>query len=152
MRARVLNDEDFTGQQDRPFGFSVAVFTGVEEFGFGLSRQSLQTVDGIFGGSLPIPFDATAFHEYRIEAQPGVRYDLFVDSILFTSGSPYPLQFPSSISLGDGTGAANATAELTRLEFSQLSQVPEPTTLTLALAVAVTLFGWQRRRALGTAF
>lgn len=146
LRARVLEVESFPGLP-RPFGFSAGAFTGSEQVGIGFTTSSIQTVDGFYGGRAPIPLDTTQFHDYRIEARPGVGYDLFVDSALVTTGHSVAIFFPNSLGFGDGTGAANARAEVTSFVFSQaISQVPEPTGIALILVGVAALYVPQRRR------
>jgi len=142
VRARVVEDEstDFS----RPFGFSIAAFTGTEEVGIGLSSKSIQTVDGIMRGADPIAFDTTQFHTYQLLVRPGLGYELYVDSNLFTSGSAFPLVYPNSLLLGDGTGAANARAEITSLSFSQ---IPEPSATALFVAGFGLFCAMRHRRA-----
>lgn len=149
MRARVLQEERFPPFAPL-FGFTFGGFNGFEEVAIGFTLSSIQTIDGWYGGRDPILMDTTRFHDYRLEVQPGVKYDLLVDSVLVASGKPYAapfdVSFPNALVLGDGTGGANARAEITRFDFSQ---VPEPGVLALVLVGIAGLFVSQRREVHG---
>jgi hypothetical protein len=141
MRARVLEDEGEVTVNS--FGFCAAAYGGTEEFGFGLGTQLTQTIDA-YGREEPLASDNTEFHDYRLEVTPGFGYQLFRDDDLITTGVPFELAFPNGLELGDGTGGANARAEVASYTFSQ-GAVPEPGSLAILCLVGASLLRRNRK-------
>jgi hypothetical protein len=115
IRARVLAESgNFTSNS---FGFCFGGLTGPESFvaGIGTGR-----IEDVFGNVLSTTIDNTQFHDYRLEATPGVGYEFFVDDALLATGPPRPRTPPQNILLfGDCTAGAGAHAEMTAYTFSQ---------------------------------
>jgi hypothetical protein len=99
---------------NRPYGFCFEARTDRDFFdtGLGLTRIAdafLTTVD----------FNTAQFHQYQLNAIPGVGYRLLIDGQLVQTGKPKPLISPNQIILGDCTGGTNARAEVTAYSFTQ---------------------------------
>src|SRR5262249_41970745 len=75
VRRRVLQSELL--DQGAAFAFDVVAFTGSEVFGFGLNTT---TIRAPLGTQQLASIDATQFHDYRIEANPGVNVSIYVDN------------------------------------------------------------------------
>jgi hypothetical protein len=123
VRAKVLNEE----QSDdlNHWGFSFWIKTGTEDFAIGISPHAIvgSKVATDWGETLTTSVDNTVFHDYRLEGTPGVGYKFYVDNLLVGSGSAWaggsgPLA-ENGLYLGDGTGGANAKAEITSFRFEQ---------------------------------
>jgi hypothetical protein len=146
VRARVVQDQG-NGQ---PFGFGFNIFTDKEIYGIGISTTKIYDVSG---NILSTTIDNTIFHEYRLEANPGVGYNFYVDNILLASKQARafdPAYSPNVLGLGDLTAGMNASAYVTEFKFSQLSPpIPEPSTLPMGLVgIGIVLF---TRRVIGRA-
>jgi hypothetical protein len=103
-------------------GWGVGVAVGAQQFTVGFITNAIWIDDS------QIPFDATAFHDYRLAGAPGTNtYSLYIDNVLFANGSSITPFFPGNyILFGDLSGAANARAQLQAFTFRQ---VPEPAAL-----------------------
>ena len=104
--------------------------------------------DAILIAGSQTPFDATAFHDYRLTGTPGINaFSLYIDNVLFANGHSSFEKFAvgNYVLFGDLTGAANARAEVQAFTFRQ---VPEPATTLLAVCAAALckLFARARRR------
>jgi hypothetical protein len=142
IRARVLQDE---GNADtNPYGFAFYAFTGTEVFGTGLSTGHI--VNQSSPSSHLLNFDNTDFHDYRLEATPGIGFRLFIDNVLIDSGAPRPYISPPLLGLGDGTGGTNARADVASYTFSQVAAIPEPASLILLGTGVVGLLCFTRVR------
>jgi hypothetical protein len=144
LRARVTAVEVPYPGQEHPFGFSFAVEGDSAGVGVGvgtfIQNPAGQAVHGI---------DTTQYHDYLLQGTLTGGYSLFVDGNLAMTGAPYSLDYTTGsneLSLGDGTGAENARADVSYFSFTQ--PTPEPSTLTLlgAGAVGLSAYGWRRRR------
>lgn len=94
------------------------------------------------GTNAALLHDATVFHDYRIEFTPGAStFDFYSDNVLFGTGNTLSSTV-NQIAFGDGTGSANARAELTSYTFSQ---VPEPSAAALSM-IGVLVAVARRRR------
>lgn len=138
--ARVLEEEG--NVQSNSYGFFVAVTTGREDFGIGLGTHRIEAT-----GAPPYPFttsiDNTVWHNYRLNGQPGVGLQIYVDNVLVLSDAPdpdyqksYSGPTGSSLSFGKGTCGTNALAQMTALSFQQspgfiTSQAPVGGTLAI---------------------
>jgi len=107
-------------------GWGVGVAMGLQQFTVGFITDAI-----LIAGS-QIPFDATAFHDYRLTGTPGRdTFSLYIDNVLFANGSSFQPFFPGNyILFGDLTSAANAWAQLGAFTFRQ---VPESSTFALVL-------------------
>jgi hypothetical protein len=108
FRARVL-------QADVNGGLFLSTFSGTE-FVSVIVRSGLVRVQG-----QNFTLDTTAFHDFRLEAVPGVGSSFFVDDA-FLSGFPtVTATIANQVLFGDGSGgpAANASAQIQQFTFSQ---------------------------------
>lgn len=98
-RVKVLTSE----QWSFPFGAYVA---------FGNSGVALMSnlLSPFAGGWTSYPFDATQWHEYRLDVAACGRWTFFVDDVYLTSGLGAHTSGTPLIAFGDGTGGANADA------------------------------------------
>lgn len=120
VRARVLQSE--TGDLG---GFDFGAFTGNERFGIFLDTNTISDLaDGVLSASI----DTTIFHLYRLDATPGIGFNLFVDGTLVATGASDPIS-QNQLYLGDATSGGNARADIASYTFQQT--VPEPATLLL---------------------
>lgn len=107
------------------YGFSVDFNTGGEGIIVGFSTSHLTV-----GTATPVAFDATAFHDYRIEFTPGSStFSFYIDNAFHSNGNVLATG-TSRLAFGDGTGGANTTAQITALTFTQ---VPEPSVSALLM-------------------
>lgn len=115
VRARVLQSE--VTQPGAPAtAFIVYAGTGTESFGFGLN---ITTIDAPYGSATFHSIDATQFHDYRIEAEPGVRVRIFADDVLLIDRAPPRNSAPNVLGFGNASSFENGRAEVTRFVFSQ---------------------------------
>jgi hypothetical protein len=123
-RSRVLDSEGSIAG-----GWGVAVAMGGQQFTVGFSTDAIWIAD------TQMPFDATAFHDYRLTGAPGINtFSLYIDNDLFANGRSFVPFFPRNYVLfGDLTSAANARAQLQAFTFRQ---VPEPAAMFLAVCGA----------------
>jgi hypothetical protein len=107
-------------------GWGVGVAMGAQQFTVGFITDAILIAD------TQRPFDATAFHDYRLTGMPGINtFSLYIDDVLFINGRSFQKFFLGNyILFGDLTGAANARAQLDAFTFRQ---VPEPCTIALLL-------------------
>jgi len=101
-------------------------YTGNEGFIVGLDTNNIN----ILGTGPLIPFDNTQFHDYRIEATPGVSIKLFIDNALVADRVPYSVSEPNVLQLGNDSSFENGQAELTSYSFAQgptLAPIPDQT-------------------------
>jgi len=123
-------------------GWGIGVALGTQQFTVGFSTGAI-----LVAGS-QIPFDAMAFHDYRLIGMPGMdSYSLYIDDDLFGSGRSFQ-KFPSGnyILFGDLSGTANSRAQLVAFTFKQ---VPEPCTIALLLSgLSIALQASQRKHRL----
>lgn len=108
------------------FGFAVSAATGAEQYLAGFRTDRV-----VFENLSFFEWDTTSFHSYRIETTPGsTTFDFFINDIKVAS--PTTTNRPlNRLAFGDGTGSANAHAEITAFSFTQ---VPEPSSTSLFLA------------------
>jgi hypothetical protein len=111
-------------------GFSFAASTGKESYGVCImpipdhnNPVLLPSIVSLFNGTSnvkAVPLDnPKGPHTYRLEVFPGLGAKLFIDAnppLLF--GAPVPSAIPNSLELGDGTGGANAIADITYFSYS----------------------------------
>ena len=142
VRARMLDDEPTDS-----IGFFFSVNTGTERPEVFFGTDSLRSPSTV---SITSAIDTSLFHDYRIEGTPGVAmFDLYVDDNLVAGSISASPTSENYIGLGDPTGSANAHAEITHFEFTQ---VPEPSSLLLCSAIVTMglVCLRSRRRVLGS--
>jgi hypothetical protein len=130
--SRVLQSEGAS------YGWYVGVNDGAHSADVGFRT------DGITLALAPIiSFNTTQFHDYRLEYTPGAAtFSLFVDNNLFATQTALASTL-NRIGFGDGTGAANAQAEMTSYRFSQ---VPEPSAAGMLLLGALAVMASRQRK------
>jgi hypothetical protein len=115
VRVRVLQSVQI--QSGAPAtAFIAAAFTGAELFGIGLNTTTLCAP---FGTREYHSIDATQFHDYRIEAVPGVSVSIFVDGALVVSESPPQNDDPNELILGNASSFEHGLAEVTSYSVAQ---------------------------------
>jgi hypothetical protein len=114
VRARVLTSE--VTRVASATAFTVWAYTGTEAFGIGLNTT---TIHAPFQSGMLHAIDATRFHDYRIEAIPGVSVSIFVDNVLLISQAPPLNAAPNVLALGDSGSDENGRAEITSYTFIQ---------------------------------
>jgi PEP-CTERM motif len=135
-RMRIVDSEGWVAG-----GWGVSVAMGAQQFTVGFITNAIWIADR------QMPFDATAFHDYRLTGTPRINtFSLYVDNVLFANGrSIQPFFAGNYVLFGDLTGAANAQAQLQAFTFRQ---VPEPATMLLAVygTALCAIFARARRR------
>jgi hypothetical protein len=119
-RVRCLQVEGSTnataGQGGLFFGFT----TGTTQYGFSLTptRVYLLTAGGfvVAGGTFD---NSTAFHDWEFDWNPGGTYSVYRDAVLVGSNSGGGAVALNRLIFGDGTGGANAEAQITSLRWLQ---------------------------------
>ena len=138
MTARVLQYEPTPHPHNGPAtAFTFGAFAGEQSCLVSLNTHQIRCGNNFWD------FDATQFHDYHIEAMPGVGYTLYIDNEEFSSG---PLLSEPGINnhlvLGNASTYENCLSEITSYEFSQ---VPAPTTILLAGSGLIGLIGLRRK-------
>ncbi len=73
---------------------------------------------------VPGTYDNTQFHDWLLEHSPPGAFRVYRDGTLIHSGTTDSALAVNRLFLGDGTGAANARAEVSAFHFLQGSAVP----------------------------
>ena len=116
MRGRVIQFEgDFTNSFVGG-GFSFGFAQGATYYMMGISPTQIRNVNGVI---LSSAYDNTQFHDYRLEWTPPSSVRYYVDGTLISTNSASFGQVANRLTLGDGTGASNAHAEITQYRFLQ---------------------------------
>lgn len=131
VRARVIESEAVPN----PVGTGpasallVGATSGTEMFVLGLNTT---TIHAPYAMNVFAPLDGTQFHDYHIDANPGVSVSIFVDGTLLITRVP-PAEFaPNALHLGNTSGFEKGHVEITSFVFSQ--PVPEPETYAMLIA------------------
>jgi hypothetical protein len=119
MRGRILENET-DGSQFSAGGFSFGFGTGTTGWYMGIMPTQIRN---IANEVLSSAYDNTQFHNYRLEWSPGPALRYYVDNTLISTDNSGFAGTPNQVYFGDGTGAANARAEITYFRFRQGSQV-----------------------------
>ncbi len=101
--------------------------------GFGSDNVQALTDLGIVSFALPGGFDSSAYNSYRLSTTGGGLQSFSINGTSIFSNLGYSGGNPATISFGDGTGFANADADIRSLVFTS-SGVPEPASWALMIA------------------
>lgn len=92
--------------------FYIGAFAGLNSCIAGINTNSI-----IFGNS-SYSFDASQFHDYRLEARPGVGCSIYIDDVLvFTRPYIQEPDVPSHLLIGQATTYGTVLAEMTQFAF-----------------------------------
>jgi len=119
MRGRILQHEH-DGSTFRSGGFSFGLGNGATTWTMGIEPTSVRNVNNV----VLVTNDNTVFHDYRLEWYPGPIVKYYVDNVLISTNSGGFSQAANQVFFGDGTGAANAQAEITHFRWRQGVGVP----------------------------
>lgn len=142
VRSRVTDYETPSHLTNNHFGFMFGVDTGTKLYQFGMNTGGIQAADNSILGSL----DTTMFHDFLVEIDPEVGYNLYVDNSFFASGTGSDYIQPTSVYFGDGTRDPNSRFEMTEFTLSQDDANPVPVPGALSLMLAGLLVGTVRLR------
>lgn len=124
-RARLLEHEgDFTNGFVG-YGLCFGFAHGTSQWLMGITPTQVRNVNGVV---LPSAYDNTQFHDYRLEWSPPSTVRYYVDGALVSSVAGSFAIAANRVIFGDGTGAANAKAEITRFRFLQGAATESATT------------------------
>ncbi|GEM_PF-1325202 len=116
MRARVLSSEVSLYH----YGFGVSVQGGNRWMGFGLSTTNITYTNLV---TQTATFNPTLWHDYTMVGNWSAgTFQMFVDNQLFSSGTLSSQHMGSNVFLGDSTGTANASVQVSDLSVN----VPSP--------------------------
>jgi hypothetical protein len=112
------------GQQGFAFGFS----TGSVQYDVSLTPTQIYALTTSSSVLVPGTYDNTQFHDYVLEFNPPNNQRIYRDGVLvYNSTSGFSLA-ANRIFFGDGTGGANARAEIRSLQFLQNYATPAQST------------------------
>lgn len=83
--------------------------------GWGIMTDSISPLNGSW---VTFAYDATQWHDYRIETAACGRWTLFIDDQLYYEGTGASTQGTLTLAFGDGTGGANANADYDYVEVT----------------------------------
>jgi PEP-CTERM motif len=138
----------FESNFGRSFGLS---FGAGESLAIGIAGNAFQYLDGagaITSIGLPPGFDPGAYNSYRLSIAGGLQsFTVNGVSIFSNQAVVGGLANPSSIYFGDGTGFANASANIRSVVFTSPGGVPEPASWALMISGFGLVGSAMRRRA-----
>ena len=109
-------------------GFTFGANTGTESYGVCLNRDVADANSGgntvyFMGGPTapPMAFSNADFHTYQLEVMPGMGAKLYRDCQLVRQGAVTKSTDSNGLYLGDGTGGANAVADVQMYSYKALS-------------------------------
>nr|WP_310523712.1 PEPxxWA-CTERM sorting domain-containing protein [Polymorphobacter sp.] len=129
-----------------PFGLFIGGGGGLA---IGIGSDNFQYISG--NGSVlqiarPVGFDASAYNSYRLSTSGGNLQSFSVNGVPIFTAQGFLGGNPAFISFGDGTGFANARADIRSLQYVSAS-VPEPASWSLLITgFALTGTALRRRR------
>jgi hypothetical protein len=147
IRVRVT---DYDTPYMNPFGFMVGIEGPGGEASIGITPTYIGSCHYFWNPTAIFSGDNTGYHDYLLvgSVATGGSFSVYRDGVFLESTSllSIPEVVPGTLFFGDGTGTANAVADVASCSFSY---VPEPSTLVLIGIGAVSLlgYGWRRRRA-----
>jgi len=108
------------GQQGFAFGFT----TGSVQYDISITPTSVYTLGP--AGTVPVAgtYDNTQFHDWVLEYSPPAAFRIYRDGTLIHTGTTGSSVAANRLFLGDGTGAANARAEISAFHFLQGEALP----------------------------
>ncbi len=119
MTARCLQVEGSGGGALGQQGFAAGFTTGSVQYDISLTPTQIYALGPSGAVLVAGTYDNTNFHEYLLEFTPPGTQRIYRDgTLLFTSTSGFSVA-ASRVFIGDGTGGANARAEITALQFLQ---------------------------------
>jgi hypothetical protein len=118
MRGRILQHEH-DGSSLIGGGFCMGFGTGATGWDLGIMPTQLRTISNAVIATV----DNTQFHDYRLEWSPGPSVAYYVDNVLVSTNAGSFAGTTNEVFFGDGTGAANAQAQITYFRFRQGSSV-----------------------------
>ena len=146
VTARVLQFETTGNSSGRATAFYAFADTSKERFGFSLNTTTFSPNAGT-GTPSYLPIDATQFHDYRIEAIPGVSNNIYVDNVLFSTQLPQKASYPNNLYLGNASSFENGLAQITQYSFVQnTNPVPVPAAVWMMGSGLLGLLGVSARR------
>jgi len=104
-------------------GFSFGFGTGTTGWDMGILPTQIRTINNVVIATV----DNTQFHDYRIQWSPGPSLAFYLDNVLISTNNGGFSGSVNQVFFGDGTGAANARAEITFFRFRQGAAIT-PTT------------------------
>ena len=123
VRVRCLEAEGSAGAPSGEGGLYFIFAHGSVQYGFGLTPTrifKLQSTTVLPPGT----YDNTQFHDYTFAWTPPGNFTLYRDGVAIHSGSGGFSLGVNRIAFGDGTGGANARAEISYYRFIQDNPVP----------------------------
>lgn len=125
----------FESNFGRSFGLSIG---GGGSIVIGIAGDQIQYLDSV--GALanvgfPLGFDPGAYNSYRLSVSGGLQsFSVNGNSIFSNQAILGGFDAPSTILFGDGTGFANAAANIRSVVFTSPGGVPEPASWALMIA------------------
>jgi PEP-CTERM motif len=140
----------FESNFGRSFGLS---FGGDGSLAVGIAGSAFQYLDGV--GAIaqlafPLGFDPSAYNSYQLSVAGGLQsFSINGSSIYSNQAIVGGIDSPAIIFFGDGTGFANASANIRSLVFTSpgIAGVPEPASWALMIAGFGLVGSAMRRRA-----
>jgi hypothetical protein len=114
MRGRILQHEH-DGSAFIGGGFSLGFGTGAVGWTMGILPTQIRTINNVVIATV----DNTQFHDYRLEWSPGPTLKFYLDNVLISTNNSGFSGSINQVFFGDGTGAANAQAQITYFRFRQ---------------------------------
>ena len=134
----------------RSFGLSIGGGGGLVVGFAGNAVQYLDSAGFIAQSAFPLGFDPSAYNSYRLSVSGGLQSFSINGTSIFSNQAIIPgLDTPSFIFFGDGTGFANASANIRSVVFTfpGAGGVPEPASWALMISGFGLVGGALRRRA-----
>lgn len=125
VRMRCLQVEGSANATLGQGGLFIGFTTGSTQYGFGITDTRVFVLQSSGQVVLSGTYDnSSAFHDYLFDWTSNASYRLYRDGVLLGTFSGGSAVTANRIMFGDGTGGANARAEMTKVEFLQGGAVP----------------------------
>jgi hypothetical protein len=119
-RARCLAVQGSANAPNGEGGFFMGGFaTGSVQYGFGITPTRVFCLQPSGTVLTPGTFDNTQFHDWLFDWSPGGSFRIYRDGVLVHTASGGFAVAANRLFFGDGTGGANAQAEMQSLRFIQ---------------------------------